>query len=227
MINLVHFKEFMNKHKILDPHDVLLLTKETNNLTISELSSKTKVNRDIIKRFLNGHKINHIDYLKIVKVYPEIQKIVNPDKNFLQAIEIDMFGTIIDNGLVRGLYLNESTTFLFVDNLKRIFTRDMIGLHNKFSNNKHICLYTKKQSFSIDDLNYHFLVKTETNCYYGVVHKYKSDYVLCSTQDNLPIQMQDKKIIEIYELIAIINNRWSELKDEKFFTTKKEKNTLG
>ena len=220
------FKNNMPKLKIAsDPSITLDTVRKKENLTISEISKITKVNRDVISRFLDGKKINHIDYIKILNEFPQIQQSLSEYK--LNVSVIDIYGTVLDGGIVRHLFLNESKEFLFLDHLKQIFTKDIIGLHDSKSSSKYIlqlktdCISGACNIFKEDFINREFLIKTITNAYYGIMKNVGDETWLCDQHTLKPIDFGDdsnkpEKIIECYDLIGKISNSWSELKDRKF-----------
>ena len=88
----------------------------------------------MLERFLNGGKINHIDYRRIINVFPEIEQQGNIKIN-LDVIPYQIFGCLIDNGIVRHLFLNEDNKFYFLAHFKKVFPRETLALSNFKSNN--------------------------------------------------------------------------------------------
>lgn len=195
------------------PYKKLKITKEEQHLTITKIAEITNVSRDVISRFLDGQKINHIDYIKIAKVFPEIQEIT--DKKILEVKPIDIFGSIEAGGYVRGLYLNEPKEFLIDKPLLDIFTDELIVLHDSFSNNKFVCIHRpNKTSFTRHDHNYMFLIKTKTDCCFGLIKEYKDHFCLHDKHTLEPITIKELEIIEVFEMLGCLNGRWNELKDK-------------
>jgi hypothetical protein len=191
-----------------------------NNFTLTKLHQITKVNRGVLERFLDGGKINHIDYLKIIKEFPQIQEQQYSDKKVLEVAPINMFGAVEQQGYVRGMYLNESKVFYLDSPLKTIFTNELIALHDTFSANKFVCIYKpNKIKFTRQDVDHYFLIKTKTDCWYGICKQVDKEFVLhChNCQECLSvINYKKDDIVEIFEMLATINGRWSELKDKSF-----------
>ena len=197
------------------PRKKLSEIKDKKNLSITKLHNLTNVNRGVIERFLDGHKINHIDYMKIANTFPEIQEYT--DKTILQVAPINFFGTVEQGGYVRGLFLNEQRTFLLDKPLKTIFTSELVALHDSFSANKFVCIYKEnKTSFTRHDHNHMYLVKTKTDCWFGLIKEHNSHFCLHDRHKLEPITVKELEIIEVFEMLALINDRWSELKDPKF-----------
>jgi len=197
------------------PRNKLNEIKNKKNLSITKLHNLTKVNRGVIERFLDGHKINHIDYMKIANTFPEIQEY--SDKTILEVSPINFFGTVEQGGYVRGLFLNETKQFFLDKPLKMIFTDELVALHDSFSANKYVCIYrANKTSFTRDDHNHMYLVKTKTDCWFGLIKEHNSHFCLHDRNNLKPISLKELEIIEVFEMLAFVNSRWSELKDKKF-----------
>lgn len=197
------------------PYKKLKVTKEEQHLTITKISEITNVSRDVITRFLDGHRINHIDYIKIAKKFPEIQE--NGNKENLQVKAITMFGALEPNGYVRGRFLNDPKEFFLPKSLVELYPNEIIGLHDSFSANKFICMHLpKKTKFYRSDLNYVFLIKTHTDCLFGIVKETNNDVfdIVCRHTFN-ELEYKRDDIIEIFEMVTTVSGRWSELKDKK------------
>lgn len=209
----------MNNKKIevspyLAPHEQLCQIQKEKNFTITKIANDTKVHRDIVKRFLDGKKINHIDYIKIANVYPLQDNL----KNILNVSKIDMFGCLTDKGIVRHLFLNEQKEFYFLDHLKLVFTRELIGIHNMFSTTK-IIVQARNDVDIFKQIceRQEYLVKTETSAYYGFIQKHGKEFHLhCLwTGDCIDIP-KEEKIMEVFDLVVKISANWSDIKDARF-----------
>jgi len=217
---LKHKVDYMSGKVVPLPQNRLAELKEQQHLTITELSKMTKVNRDVVKRFLDGNKINHIDYIKIVKVFPEIHEI--SDKKILEVTPIGIFGSVEAGGYVRGLYLNEQKEFLLDKPLTSIFTDEIVALHDTFSNNKFVCIHRpNKTSFNREDHNYMYLVKTKTDCWFGLIKEHNNHFCLHDRHKLEPISVKELEIIEVFEMLAFVSGRWNELKDKNLHSVVK------
>ena len=215
------------------PYLTFKAIKEQTNLTISKLCKITKVNRDVIKNFLDGKKINHIDYIKILNEFPELQTTASNHK--LAISKLAIYGTVIKGGIVRHLFLRENKEFYFIDHLKKVFSGDLICLHDEHTSTKYIlqlrtCNDKNHNNFSFDNPcsifqqeyeHQEFLVKTTTNAYYGVMKRHKKEYYLCDLHTLEPINFgidakKPENIIECYDLVVKASDKWTLLKDEKF-----------
>ena len=195
------------------PYKKLKVTKEEQHLSISKISAITNVSRDVVSRFLDGHKINHIDYIKIAQKFPEIQEV--SEKTTLKVTPVTVFGTVETGGYVRGLYLNEQKEFLLDKPLKSIFTEELIVLHDSFTNNKFVCIHRpNKVAFTRFDHNYMFLVKTKTDCWFGLIKEHNNYFCLHDRHSLKPITVGELEIIEVFEMLGLFNGRWNELKDK-------------
>ena len=203
-----------NKKIDLAPHEQLNEIQKEKNFTITKIANDTKVHRDIIKRFLDGKKINHIDYIKIANVYPLQDKL----KNILNVSKIDMFGCLTDKGIVRHLFLNEQKEFYFLDHLKLVWTRELIGIHNMFTSTK-IIVQAREDVDIFKQIceRQEYLVKTETSAYYGFIQKHERDFHLhCLwTGDCIEIP-KDEKVMEVFDLVVKVSANWSDIKDNRF-----------
>jgi len=216
-----------------EPYLTFKAIKDKANLTISKLCKITKVNRDVISRFLDGKKINHIDYIKILNEFPDLQTTVSNHK--LAVSKCNMYGTVIKGGIVRHLFYRESKEFYFIDHLKKVFSREIIGLHDEHTSSKYILQLRQCPEKKHDPNSYEnpcsiftqeyehqeFLVKTTTNAYYGVMKRYKKEYYLCDLHTLEPINFgidtrKPENIIECYDLVVKASDKWTLLKDKKF-----------
>ena len=72
--NHIYSKEYqkMKKGNVIQdfPSNQLKNIKDKNNYTLSKLHELTNVNRGVLERFLDGGKINHIDYRRILNIFP-------------------------------------------------------------------------------------------------------------------------------------------------------------
>ena len=205
-----------------NPYKILSDIKEFNNLSITHIADKTNVNRDVISRFLDGKKINHIDYIKILNEFPQLQKTVSVTK--LNISKIYMYGVVTKGGKVRHLFLREAKEWLMIDHLSKVFTKELIGMHDEHSSAKYILqLRSSSDIFKQEFQHQEFLVKTTTNAYFGIMKPYRHEYYLCDQHTLEPIDFGEdsnkpEKIIECYDLLVRCNDRWSELKDKKYST---------
>tara|TARA_R100000655_G_scaffold43489_1_gene79801 strand:+ start:6806 stop:7486 length:681 start_codon:yes stop_codon:yes gene_type:complete len=213
LYNAVMNKKAEDLKVIKMPNKKLKITKEEQHLTITKISEITSVSRDVIKRFLDGHKINHIDYIKIAKQFPEIQE--DNNKTTLEVSPLTVFGSVEAGGYVRGLYLNEQKEFLLDRPLTTIFTEELIVLHDSFSNNKFVCIHRpNKTTFTRHDHNYMYLVKTKTDCWFGLIKEHNSHFCLHDRLKLEPITVKELEIIEVFEMLGFFNGRWNELKNK-------------
>jgi len=213
LYNVVMSKKAEDLKVIKMPYKNLKITKDEQNLTISKIAEMTNVSRDIITRFLDGQKINHIDYIKIAKEFPEVLEIT--DKKILEVAPITVFGSVELGGYVRGLYLNEQKEFLLDKPLLQIFTDELVALHDSFSNNKFVCIHRpNKTNFTRHDHNHMFLVKTKTDCWFGLIKEHNNHFCLHDRHKLEPISFKELEIIEVFEMLALVSGRWSELKDK-------------
>ena len=216
LYNVVMSDNVVAKQRVINlPYKKLKTAKEEQNLTISKIAEMTKVSRDVVTRFLDGQKINHIDYIKIYKVFPEVQECGH--KENLQVKAITMFGALEPNGYVRGRFLNDPKEFYLPRNLVELYPNEIIGLHDSFSANKFICMHIpKKTKFVRADLNYVFLIKTHTDCLFGIVKETNNDvFDIVCRHTFKELQYKRDDIIEIFEMVTTVSGRWSELKDKK------------
>lgn len=213
LYNVVMSKKAEDLKVIKMPYKNLKITKDEQHLTITKIAEMTKVSRDVITRFLDGHKINHIDYIKIAKEFPEVLEV--SDKKILEVAPITVFGSVEQGGYVRGLYLNEQKEFLLDKPLLQIFTDELVALHDSFSNNKFVCIHRpNKTNFTRHDHNHMFLIKTKTDCWFGLIKEYNNHFCLHDRHKLEPIIFKELEIIEVFEMLALVSSRWSELKDK-------------
>ena len=213
LYNAVMIKKAQDIKVIKMPYKKLKITKEEQHLTITKIAEITNVSRDVITRFLDGQKINHIDYIKIAKQFPEIQEA--SDKTTLEVTPLTVFGSVEQGGYVRGLYLNEQKEFLLDKPLFTIFTEELIALHDSFSNNKFVCIHRpNKTTFSRHDHNYMYLVKTKTDCWFGLIKEHNGHWCLHDRHKLEPISVKELEVIEVFEMLGFFNGRWNELKDK-------------
>ena len=178
--NHIYSKEYqdMKKGKVIVedyPSSRLKEIKDDKNYTLSKLHELTKVNRGVLERFLDGGKINHIDYRRILNVFPEIEQ--SNLRVGLDVVAYPVFGCLIDNGLVRHLFLNEDHKFYFLAHFKKVFPRETLALSNFKSNNIFLC--QQRPSLNIwneENVGFEFLIKTEVNCFYGVVQRQDDNF---------------------------------------------------
>lgn len=191
--------------------------KEQEHLTIARLSELTNVKRDIIKRFLDGHKINHIDYQKILDTFPNIAP--KKDEPVVSLSGIDVFGVLTNatTGLVRHLYINEPKNFYFLDHLKKAFDINVIAIKNPIGDSYNICrlVYIKddkkfnKDIYQKHNINKEFFIKTEQNCYYGLLLEVENQLRLCSWFTQKPLVWEkDETIVEAYFSFVCISTNW-------------------
>lgn len=222
------FKTNMSNNKVieLNPSEKLEKIKDERNFTIAHIAKISGVKRDVISRFLEEKNINHIDFIKIRNSFPDID--IRPDQRILPITKLNMFGTIQKNGSVSQLMLNDSKTVLIPTNIKKLFSKELIGLHVISSSSKYILQIRKDHNvFNENEINNEFLVKTLTNSYYGVMRPCNNHICLASVWDfkKLNIHKEDSdsgRIVEIYDLVMKISNKWSVLKDNKLIAKERE-----
>ena len=220
------FKLNMSNNKVieLNPSEKLEKIKEERNFTIAHISKVSGVKRDVISRFLEEKNINHIDFIKIRNSFPDID--IKPDQKILPVAKINMFGTIQKDGSVSQLMLHDAKTILIPANILKLFTRELIGLHICTSNLKYILQIRKDHKiFNENEKNHEFLIKTLTNAYYGVMRPCNDHICLANIWNMKSMgvhEVNQNKILEIYDLVLIISNKWSSIKDKKFMSKEKE-----
>ena len=186
--------------------------KDDKNYTLSKLQALTKVNRGVLERFLDGGKINHIDYRRILIVFPEIEQ--GNLRVGLDVIPYQVFGCLIDKGIVRHLFLNEDHKFYFLAHFKKVFPRETLALSNFKSNNIFLC--QQRPSLDIwneENIGFEFLIKTELNCFYGVVQRNEDSFHLVDIIDHKHINIDDgTPIREVFDLAVKVSQKWSDIK---------------
>tara|TARA_R100001443_G_scaffold81093_1_gene87979 strand:- start:193 stop:978 length:786 start_codon:yes stop_codon:yes gene_type:complete len=216
--NNLYGKEYENMKKsdksITDfPVKKLNQIKDKTNLSLTKLQALTNVNRGVLERFLDGKKINHIDYRRILKKFPEIEQ--GNIAVGLDVIPYQIFGCLIDNGIVRHLYLNEDQVFYCLAHFKKVFPRETIAIRNYKSNNIFLCQYRPSMNiFNEDNLGYEFLIKTEIACYFGVMQRNEDEYHLVDIMSHKVIKLDDgTPIREVYDLVVKVSKKWSDIKN--------------
>jgi len=213
----IYDKEYqdMKKGKIITdfPCNELTKIKIRKNLSLTKLQQLTNVNRGVLERFLDGGKINHIDYRRIVSKFPEIEQ--NNLNASIDVIAYPVFGCLIDKGIVRHLFLNEDHKFYFLAHFKKVFPRETLAIANFKSNN--IFLTQQRPSINIwneENLGYEFLIKTEIACYYGVLQRDEDKFHLVDIIDNKHINIDDgTQIREVFDLAFKVSTKWSDIKN--------------
>ena len=188
---------------------------EQEHLSIARISELTTVKRDIIKRFLKGTKINHLDYQKILDTFPNIAPTNNEPVVAISGI--DVFGVLTKTGVVRHLYINEQKKFYFLDHLKKAFDIDAIAIKNPVGDSFNICkcVYIKNDEklnqdiYTPNNVNKEFFIKTEQSCYYGILLQRGNKFQLCNwlTQEPL-VWEKDETIVEAYFMFVCISSNW-------------------
>ena len=215
--NHIYSKEYqeMKKGNVIQdfPSKQLREIKEQKNYTLTKLHELTNVNRGVLERFLDGGKINHIDYRRILNIFPEIEQ--SNLRVGLDVISYPVFGCLIDNGLVRHLFLNEDHKFYFLAHFKKVFPRETLALSNFKSNNIFLC--QQRPSLEIwneENIGFEFLIKTELNCYYGVVQRQDDKFHLVDIIDHKHINIDDgTPIREVFDLAVKVSQKWSDIKN--------------
>ncbi len=214
--NHIYSKEYqdMKKGKVIQdfPSKQLQHIKDEKNYTLTKLHELTNVNRGVLERFLDGGKINHIDYRRIINVFPEIEQ--GSVRLGIDVIPYQVFGCVIDGGRVRHLYLNEDNKFYFLAHYKKIFPRETLALTNFKSNNVFLCQH--RPSINIwneENIGFEFLVKTEVNCFYGIVQRYDDGFHLVDIMRHKHIHIDDgTPIREVFDLTVKVSQKWSDIK---------------
>ena len=215
--NHIYSKEYQDMKKgnkiITDfPCKQLKIIKDKKNLTLSKLHQLTNVNRGVLERFLDGGRINHIDYRRIINVFPEIE-----ESNIKQGIDVipyQVFGCLISKGIVRHLFLNEDNKFYFLAHFKKVFPRETLAISNFKSNNIFLC--QQRPSLEIwneENIGFEFLIKTEVACYYGVIQRDQDRFHLVDIIDHMKIDIDDgTPIREVFDLAVKVSTKWSDIK---------------
>ena len=213
----IYSKEYqdMKKGKIITdfPSNELAKIKIKKNLSLTKLQEITNVNRGVLERFLDGGKINHIDYRRIVSKFPLIEQ-----SNLNASIDViayPVFGCLIANGTVRHLFLNEDHKFYFLAHFKKVFPRETLAISNFKSNN--IFLTQQRPSLNIwneENIGFEFLIKTEIACYYGVLQRDEDRFHLVDIINHKHINIDDgTQIREVFDLAVKVSAKWSDIKN--------------
>ena len=189
--------------------EILKNIKEDQHLNYQKLSAMTGVNRGVLERFMSGTGINHFDFIKIKKIFPEID--VDPDKILLETIKLEVFGTVIKGGICRHLLLNEPKKLLIPKTVQDNFGELIIGVWNLHS---HTCYIVKARSdidiFKQELVGSEFLVKTKFRAYYGVIDRNEDRYVLTDQWTLKEIVLEDgDEVLEAFDLIIKLPRDWS------------------
>ena len=207
--------EEMKKGKVIQdfPSKQLKEIKEQKNYTLSKLHELTNVNRGVLERFLDGSKINHIDYRRILNIFPEIEQ--SNLRVGLDVIPYQVFGCLIDKGIVRHLYLNEDNKFYFLAHFKKVFPRETLALINFKSRNVFLCQYRPSMDiFNEENIGFEFMIKTELACYYGVMQRQSDSFHLVDIINHKHINIDDgTPIREVYDLAVKVSQKWSDIKN--------------
>ena len=200
----------MAKAKLeLVPSELLKNIKDDQHLNYQKLSEMTGVNRGVLERFMNGTGINHFDFIRIKKIFPEID--VDPSKIILETHKLEVFGTVIRGGICRHLLLNEPKKLIIPKTVLNNFGTTLIGVWNLHS---HTCYIVKPRDhvdiFTQDQVGSEFLIKTKFRAYYGVVDRNEDRFVLTDQWTLKEIVFEDgDEILEVFDLIIKLPRDWS------------------
>lgn len=217
-----------SKANIVENDKILFMSKDSyslnklkqivkeNNYNVAQLSNITFVHRDIIKRYLAGTRINHIDYEKIIKCFPELTE-TNNNKLTLKPILVT--GALTKSGVVRHLYINEPKQFLFLECAQSLFGKNLVAILSNHSNNIILCKLTENKNFyQADNEKNEYFIVTDRNCYYGINLNLNGNWTLCNFLTYEKIEWEeDEKVVEVYQTFLKVNSNWN------LFIEKKEK----
>ena len=190
--------------------------KDEANYNFSQLASITEVHRDIISRYLDGKRINHIDYAKIIKCFPELTETDNTKVNLKP---INIVGSLTKSGVVRHLYINETRELYFLEHLQSTFGTNFVALTSNHSNNVIVCKLCHSKScpdtcthnyLEADSEKNEYFIVTDRNCYYGINLNLNGNWTLCNFLTYKKIDIEpDEKIVEVYQTFVKINKDWT------------------
>lgn len=190
--------------------------KNDANYNLSQLASITDVHRDIISRYLDGKRINHIDYAKIIKCFPIL---LETDNTKVNLKPINIVGALTVSGVVRHLYINETRQLYFPEHLQSTFGTNFVALASNHSNNIIVCkllhstdcIENCRHTFlEPDSEKNEFFIVTDRNCYYGINLNLDGNWTLCNFLTYKKIDIEpDEKIVEVYQTFVKINKDWT------------------